>query len=54
MNQYEYVTSKLGNDLNGHGALTISNQDGILISLKCNKEDHLKLIPIIKLMINQS
>ncbi len=28
INQFDYVTSRLGNDLNGQGSLTISNQEG--------------------------
>ena len=30
MNQFEYVTSRLGNDIEGQGTLSLSNQDGIL------------------------
>ena len=30
MNQFEYVTSRLGNDIDGQGSLAISNQDGII------------------------
>ncbi len=50
----EYDSDQIADIIESSGAYLRSdaNEDGILISMKCTQEDHLKLLPIIKLMIS--